>query len=74
MTTLPSPDSITWIKVEPPTFDLFGVLLSSLKFTGIVVLSGFVLGAALGVVFILRSRRAASELDPLSLRIDPHQP
>ena len=54
-------------------FDLFGVLLSALKFTVIVVVLGFLLGAILGVTFILRSRRAASELEPLSLGIDPHQ-
>ena len=74
MTTLPPPDAVTWIQVERPTFDLFGVLLSALKFTGIVVIFGFLLGALLGVVFILRSRRAASDLERLSLRIDPHQP
>ena len=74
MTTLPPPDAVTWIKVDRPTFDLFGVLLSSLKFTVIVVLCGFLLGALLGVLFILRKRHTASELERLSLRIDLHQP
>jgi len=73
LTSLPPPDAITWIKVDRLTFDLAGVLLSSLKFTVIVMLCGFLLGALLGTVFILRSRRAASEFDRLSLDIDPHQ-
>ncbi len=50
--------TVTWIKVDKPTFDLVGVVLSSLGLAGICAAVAFTLGVALGVGFIVRSRRA----------------
>jgi hypothetical protein len=49
--------TITWIKVQRPTFDLVGVVLTSFAVAGICVLIALALGAVLGLGFILRSRR-----------------
>lgn len=54
---LPGAQSITWIKVERPTFDLAGVVLGSLGIAGICAVLAVVLGVVLGVAFILRRRR-----------------
>jgi hypothetical protein len=50
-------DSITWIKVQKPTFDLVGVILSSLGIAAICVGVALALGTALGLGFILHRRR-----------------
>lgn len=50
--------SVTWIKVDRPTFDLVGVVLSSLGLAGICAAIALVFGAALGMSFIVRGRRA----------------
>jgi hypothetical protein len=55
-------ESVIWIKVSKPTFDLVGVILSSLGITGILVAVAVVLGAAIGISLILKRRR-----EPLSL-------
>ena len=49
--------SVTWIKVQKPTFDLVGVVLSSFALAGICVLVALAFGAALGLGFILHARR-----------------
>jgi hypothetical protein len=53
--------SITWIRVEKPRFDLVGVVLSSLGMAGICAAIALGLGALLGMVLILRSRRQADD-------------
>jgi ABC-type dipeptide/oligopeptide/nickel transport system permease component len=63
---------VTWIRVEKPTFDLVGVLLSSLELTGFILAVALVLGILLGVSLI-RRRRAAPD-HPLSLYSDPRRP
>jgi hypothetical protein len=55
-------ESVIWIKVTKPTFDLMGVVLSSLGITGILVAVAILLGAAFGLSLILKRRRM-----PLSL-------
>jgi hypothetical protein len=50
-------ENVTWIKVEKPVFDLVGVVLYSLGLAGLCALIALALGSALGVVFIVRSRR-----------------
>jgi hypothetical protein len=49
--------NVTWIKVEKPVFDLVGVVLYSLGLAGLCAIIALALGSALGVVFIVRSRR-----------------
>jgi hypothetical protein len=66
-----SPTVVTWIKVEKPVFDLIGVVLSSLKLTGLVALAALALGTALGAALIRRRRRAGSgRADDLSLHLE----
>ncbi len=51
--------SVTWIKVQKPVFDLVGVVLNSLGLAAICAGVAFVLGVALGLTFIARRRRQA---------------
>jgi len=54
----PSPmPKITWIKFEKPTFDLVGVVLSSLGLAGLCALVALVLGVLWGLTIVLRRRR-----------------
>ena len=48
---------VTWVKVPRPSFDLAGVLISSLSIAGICAAVAFCLGAAFGITLILRQRR-----------------
>lgn len=48
---------VTWVKVPRPTFDLAGVLTSSLSLAGICAGVAFALGTALGITLIMRNRR-----------------
>ena len=52
-------ETVTWIKVEKPVFDLVGVVLSSLGLAFICAALSFVLGIALGAYFVARRRRQA---------------
>jgi len=58
LTLLPlAAESVTWIKVQKPVFDLVGVVLGSFVLAGVCVLVALTLGAVLGLGFILRNRR-----------------
>ncbi len=48
---------VTWIKVDKPTFDLAGVLISSLGITAICAAVALLLGTAVGIATILYRRR-----------------
>ena len=50
-------ETITWVKVQKPTFDLVGVVLGSFVLAGVCVLAALALGGILGFGFILRRRR-----------------
>ena len=52
-------ETVTWIKVEKPVFDLVGVVLSSLGLAFICAGVSFALGIALGAFFVARRRRQA---------------
>jgi hypothetical protein len=52
-----TPTPTVWVTVERPTFDLVGVVLSSLGIAGICAAAALVLGIVLGVSFVLRRRR-----------------
>jgi ABC-type spermidine/putrescine transport system permease subunit II len=63
-------ESVTWIKVEKPVFDLVGVVLSSLGLAFICAAISFVLGIALGAWFVARRRRQAqSWAEEISLHL-----
>jgi hypothetical protein len=70
MPALLAVETITWIKVDRPVFDLVGVVLSSLGLAGICAGVALGLGIALGIGFILRRRRAPQGFaDRLSLHL-----
>jgi hypothetical protein len=50
--------SVTWIKVDRPTFDLVGVVLTSLGLAGICAGVALTFGAVVGISLIVRGRRA----------------
>ena len=69
-------ETVTWIKVEKPVFDLVGVVLSSLGLAFICAAVSFALGIALGAFFVARRRRQAeSWSQQISLHLgDPETP
>lgn len=63
-------ETITWIKVPKPTFDLVGVVLSSLGLAGICAAVALGLGTVLGIGFIVHGSRSPTTLaDRLSLHL-----
>ena len=49
-------ETVIWIKVAKPTFDLVGVVLSAFGLTGILVALALVLGITLGLSLIMMRR------------------
>ena len=76
MPALLAVETVTWIKVDRPVFDLVGVVLSSLGLAGICAGVALGLGTALGVAFIVRGHRAphrfAGRLSLHLLEAPPH--
>ena len=67
-------DPVVWVRVPPPTFDLVGVVLSSLGLAGFLALATLVLGSLLGLWLIARGRRGRQEAPPfLSLNARPER-
>lgn len=63
-------ESVTWIKVEKPVFDLVGVVLNSLGLAFVCAVISLVLGLALGACFVARRRRQAlSWAEEISLHL-----
>jgi len=60
-------ESVTWIKVEKPTFDIVGLVLGALNLTGVLAAGALLLGVLLGVGLIRRGTRARSERTSLNL-------
>ena len=65
-----APGSVIWIRLEKPTFDLIGVVLSSFGITGICVGIALALGACWGLVLIRRGRRRPPLEHDLALGLD----
>jgi hypothetical protein len=64
--------SVKWIRVEKPVFDLGGVILSSLGLAALCAAVALLAGSALGALLIGRTlRRRAHGLDdaPLALKL-----
>ena len=69
--TIQPTEVVTWVKVERPVFDLFGILVSSLTFAALAVVLAFGLGGAFGAFLIWRNRRH-SEMEFAPLHLDDH--
>jgi hypothetical protein len=65
-----SPANVIWIRLEKPTFDLIGVLLSSFGITGICVGVAIALGACWGFVLIRRGRQRTPFQSDVALGLD----
>lgn len=64
-------ETVTWIRVEKPTFDLIGVVLGSLALAAALVGVALVLGLVFALMLIRRDRRVGgTPLDALSLNLD----
>ncbi len=50
----PTPEVVTWIRVDQPVFDIVGVVLGSLAATALLAAGALLLGAALGLALIRR--------------------
>lgn len=48
---------VTWVRIEREAFDIVGVILTSLGFTGLCVAFAAFFGLALGAARIIRGRR-----------------
>jgi hypothetical protein len=70
--TEPTPQVVTWIKVQKPALDLVGLILGSLLATALLALLAVLLGA-LGVLGLIR-RRARSGSEPGSHLTQLHLP
>ncbi len=66
----PPPEIVTWIKVEKPVFDLFGVFVSSLTFTSLLVLFSLLCGTAFGLLRIRRFHRSPPAEADLHLHLE----
>jgi len=62
--------NVIWIRLEKPTFDLIGVILSSLGITGICVGVALALGACWGLVLIRRGRQRTPFQPEFGLGLD----
>ena len=58
--TIEPTEVVTWVKVERPVFDLFGILVSSLTFATLAVVVAMCLGGVFGL-FLIRRNRAYAE-------------
>ena len=64
-------ENVTWIRLEKPAFDLFGVIISSLSLTGICIGIALALGGCWGLLLIRRARQRVELEPPLTLRLEP---
>jgi hypothetical protein len=63
--------TVTWVRVEKPSFDLVGVLLSSLGVTAALIVLALAVGAVIGLLRVRRVRsQEESALDRISLHLN----
>jgi hypothetical protein len=66
-------ESVIFIKVDKPVFDLAGVILSSLGLTAICAGIALVLGTVLGYGLIVQRRRTPPDVQgPVTLHLIDH--
>lgn len=70
---VPAGADVVWVKIDKPVFDLWGVLVSSLTFTGLLAAGALLLGGLLAAAYIRRGRHFGSE-PQTSLSLDLHTP
>ena len=64
-------ETVTWIRVEKPTFDLVGVVLGSLALSAALVGVALVLGLGFALLLIRRdTRNPPPPLEAVSLHLD----
>jgi len=75
--TEPTPEVVTWIKVQKPVLDIVGIILGSLAATALLSALAFLLGV-LGAVGLIRRRSRphdpGSHLVRLGLDAPPERP
>jgi hypothetical protein len=64
----PPAQTVLYVHVQKPTFDLVGVILSSMGIAGLCALVALCLGITYGVATILRRRR----VEPLPTLVSLH--
>lgn len=65
--------TVTWVKVEKPSLDLVGILLSSLGVTVTLILLALAVGGLIGLLRVRHARSlpvVPSSLDRVSLHLD----
>ena len=62
--------NVIWIRLEKPSFDLIGVVLSSFGITGVCIGVAMLLGACWGVALIRRGRSRQPFQTDVSLGLD----
>ncbi len=69
-------ETITWVKVEKPAFDLAGVLINSLGLAAMLAAVACLCGGLLGGILIVRTlrRRRLGEDAPLALHLGTPAP
>jgi ABC-type spermidine/putrescine transport system permease subunit II len=67
-------ETVTWIKVEKPVFDLVGVVLNSLGLAFLCAVVSLSLGLALGAFLVARRRRQSSWSEDISLHLAGSEP
>jgi hypothetical protein len=65
-----TPANVVWIRLEKPTFDLIGVVLSSLGITGLCVGVALFLGCCWGLALIRRARTRPAFQTDVQLGLD----
>jgi hypothetical protein len=63
-------EQVTWVKVDPPTLDLVGLVLGAFSLAGVLVGIAFGLGILFGLLRILHARSRSAWGDRLSLFSD----
>jgi hypothetical protein len=62
-------ETIHWIRVDKPVFDLVGVVLYSLGLAAICAVVALVLGSAFGLALIVRNRRQIASAGERGLQL-----
>jgi hypothetical protein len=62
-------ETIHWIRVDKPVFDLVGVVLYSLGLAAICAVVALLLGSAFGIALIVRNRRQLASVGERGLQL-----